>query len=692
MFSKIFKLASYFFKLADYESFRDKVEQLSKNNPYPFKNWFGPNGRTYIPFGGITPDDEEDAYVISLLKEHGWIVSDYRGGYAQKAGRIMRIGKIFQQIKKETQNAYKKELEDAKNRKADEFEIDNIIIRSEDALKFVNETEAHFINTSTRGKKSGKLSIVISQNPRDVATMSTDRSWGSCMTLGEGSHHSDVFCEVERGGLVAYLIDEEDIDIKEPYARIHIRRFDDKNGNSIALPEKSVYGNDVAGFHQAVEKWINSVQKQITPGIYERQGGKWSDTFQRTHVVAPQVNYDTPEGQNELANWLKGIGLPENAVYMEYKVEDNLYNQIDEEGEPAIRDRNASFLSKEEAEHYIQEQNWLEESQTEREFHWDNEWNEIDEESDDYKYPRFKLVEHEVDNRPELKMGAAQKLMSTKKGVLSQDIINTLKNFLFTEGKYSQLRIDFTKKYPESLSAEESGELSDREQIDFIKSLPEEKRIPYLRDWNRVINQTLQNPTDIFTEERIEQLSKPDPEKSIIAGYSPREGVGIQIEIDFSKYITDPLIELFDQLPEETIQNIIAFSKSLPSYKIENDNKSSKRINERIMHLFAIKRADSPAVQNYYKDQLFRWNQFVRGSKDNSSLIYSLGSLAENGKAFLPFLKEKLEESKTRYQTLKNQRTTGYQLESAKGEVINLLWAIDTIETGRFSTKYKFRH
>lgn len=695
MLECILKLANYFFKYSDYELFREKVEQLSKKNPYPFKDWFGPNGRTYIPFGGEVQTDDEDKWVFELLQEHGWTITDYKGGYAQKAGRTMRIGKIFPQIKKETELQYKKELEEAQKRNADEFEIDNIEQRQKKALNFIEDTYHHFISTPTRGQKSGRLSIVISQNPHDIATMSTDRSWESCMTLGTGGHHQDVYCEVERGGLVAYLIDEEDVDIKHPHARIHIRRFDDRNGNSIAVPEKSVYGNDIPGFHDKVEKWINSVQKQKAPGIYERQGGKWSDTFQQTHVVTPEVKYDTPEGQNELANWLKGIGLPDNAVYMKYKVNDNLYDETNDEefDYDRIKNRSAEFLSKEEAEKYIQEQNWLEETDTERELHWDPErWNEFDDDAGSYKIPRFSLQEVEIDNRPELKMEAASKLMKAGRGQLSQDVLNTLKEYLFTEGKYSPLRTEFINKYPELLTQEEGSALSDNEQIQFIKSLPQEQQVPYITEWNKSINRDLTTGDTIITEEAKRLLQSSDV--SIIPGRSTKDYGGTIVSNNFYKFVETPISDLFDRIPEETVQNLIAFSSKLEEAGIDNDSTASKRINENIMFLFALKNADSPAVQDYYKSQLFRWDQQVRGSKNNTHLIYALGSLNENGRYFLPFLREKLEDSKERYNQLKASKEPAkeFVINTAKQEVVNILWAIDSIETGKYSQKYVFKH
>ena len=54
-------------------------------------------------------------------------------------------------------------------------------------------------------RKADKL-IVISRHPYDVAGMSTDRGWKSCMNLVDGINRHYVLRDVKQGSLVAYLI------------------------------------------------------------------------------------------------------------------------------------------------------------------------------------------------------------------------------------------------------------------------------------------------------------------------------------------------------------------------------------------------------------------------------------------------------------------------------------------------------
>ena len=66
-------------------------------------------------------------------------------------------------------------------------------------------------------------------------------------------------------------------------ARIHIRRFDDQGGKSIAMAEQAIYGASNSLFQKVVDSWISSKQPNITGTYYELKGSDWSDTFDKTH-------------------------------------------------------------------------------------------------------------------------------------------------------------------------------------------------------------------------------------------------------------------------------------------------------------------------------------------------------------------------------------------------------------------------
>jgi len=721
MYSIILKLATVFLKTANeaYKPFREKVERLSQENPYPFSNWFDENGRAYIEFQDPeenTSDPGDDKWVIGMLEDAGWQVLDYKGGYAQKGNRKMRIGKIINQIRKEEKAKYQKLFEDAARRKADEFEIDNIRRQSYAALKFIDECADQFTNSLARaGAQSGGIMIVISQNPHDVASMSTGRSWESCMTLGTGSHHQDVYCEVSRGGLVAYLINVNDKNIERPHARIHIRRFQSPNGHNIAIPEKSVYGNDVPGFQNAVKNWLNTMQQQAPAGVYQRQGGGYSDTFGQTHGVMPEMKVDTPEGQQELVGWVTGERLPPEAKYDQWIVEDYLYAEVgwpdgseEDEEDARIRDRGATFMSREEAEKYVREQESLEEADTEREYYGgetygDDTWNEFDEDKGNYVVDRFFIRKSPIDDTYQLQLRAARKLMEAEKGTLSEKALKVLKDFAFVGRHFlSPLAADFVKKYPETLSKKEVHEMDTGDNIKYIESLPEDQKAPYLHDWLMAVNDRLRNPIDIISSDDREKLQEMNSGKvngaSLIPGTGTgwRDAVEMQIYIKFMDTIEKPL-SLFKTLPEETVQELIRFAEGLPAYGMDPDGKNMRRISNTIMFNLGLKGADSPVVQKYIKSQLHRWDDSPRGGENNKHMLYGIAKLGENGKSFIPFLKEKLTEKLKLYQELKNNKNKDYKEEASfrcvKKEIETILSTIDSVEngTGR-SEKYKFHY
>lgn len=120
-----------------------------------------------------------------------------------------------------------------------------------------------------------KFSVVISKDPYDIAGMSTDRRWVSCMTLpGDkkkpegGEYHETVGNDIVLGTLIAYLIDPNDINIEKPYARIAIKPHYNQRDNTIALfAEDNIYHdgslptNVYDLFMQTVNTFLNEVQK-----------------------------------------------------------------------------------------------------------------------------------------------------------------------------------------------------------------------------------------------------------------------------------------------------------------------------------------------------------------------------------------------------------------------------------------------
>jgi len=99
-----------------------------------------------------------------------------------------------------------------------------------------------------------KLIVVISRNPYDIAGMSTDRRWTSCMRLPDddpsiypgGAYHQHLINDIELGTLVAYLIEPTDKNIEHPYARIAIKPYQNIKDKSIVLYAENRVYNDAS--------------------------------------------------------------------------------------------------------------------------------------------------------------------------------------------------------------------------------------------------------------------------------------------------------------------------------------------------------------------------------------------------------------------------------------------------------------
>lgn len=178
--------------------------------------------RTYFPLENkVAKNIEPSASIKSFLDEAGFYITDYRAGIAMKKSkpgepkdlRKVKIGKIFQKL------------------------------GNQNALKQFNER----LGTSKKNIIQINFQLCITHDPYDIAGMSTDRNWTSCMNLDAGCYKDTPLKQVQYGGMCAYLINAEDKEIKEPYARIAIKRLVGQSNiynNFIFVSENTIYGDE----------------------------------------------------------------------------------------------------------------------------------------------------------------------------------------------------------------------------------------------------------------------------------------------------------------------------------------------------------------------------------------------------------------------------------------------------------------
>lgn len=104
--------------------------------------------------------------------------------------------------------------------------------------------------------------IVFSKHAYDVAGMSTDRGWTSCMNLYGGSNAHYISMDVVKGTLVAYLVNVTDKNINKPVARVAIKPFVNINDESDVAyqAEGRAYGSPPADFLKTVDRLIDDAQ------------------------------------------------------------------------------------------------------------------------------------------------------------------------------------------------------------------------------------------------------------------------------------------------------------------------------------------------------------------------------------------------------------------------------------------------
>ena len=113
---------------------------------------------------------------------------------------------------------------------------------------------------ATTRKQIKKLLLCITHKPYDVAGMSTDRNWRSCTHL-QGHYGKTPLLMVQYGCMCAYLIKEEDKEIKQPLARTAIKRLVASNNpnNFIFKQQQRIYGDDELANELGMLKQVDQI-------------------------------------------------------------------------------------------------------------------------------------------------------------------------------------------------------------------------------------------------------------------------------------------------------------------------------------------------------------------------------------------------------------------------------------------------
>ena len=239
---------------------------------------FGGKYRIYLPLDKYVDDSDdkqEESSVKSRLHDtlstFGYELVDYKKGIAKdKYKRDVSVGKVLNKLQSKNPeiNELRKEFE-------------------QDPVRF-----------GLKQKSMEKL-VVISRHPYDIAGQSTGRGWTSCKNLKTGSMKKHV-CPETKYDLIAYLINANDRNIKNPIGRLMIHCFKtvDKS-QTVFIAEEKIYPEELNtkplgnAFKTTINKWLLANFKQTEYKTVYLAGDMYLDTLSnvvKTYEIAIRRN------------------------------------------------------------------------------------------------------------------------------------------------------------------------------------------------------------------------------------------------------------------------------------------------------------------------------------------------------------------------------------------------------------------
>lgn len=200
--------------------------------------------------------------ILNHLKSNNYYVDDYASGLTYHEDSPTRKIKIMAALKKIGSDTNPSGVfTTAKNKPSRELTMGQLY--ETDPVRAAITKEKH---------------IVITKNKYDVAGMSTNRGWSSCMNLVDGSNRHYVKHDIQHGTLTAYVCTKDDKNISHPIGRINLKQFMHVGSNhAIYRPENSRYGTIPTKFPQIVNDWAEKHYPPKDAGIYAKQSNLYND-------------------------------------------------------------------------------------------------------------------------------------------------------------------------------------------------------------------------------------------------------------------------------------------------------------------------------------------------------------------------------------------------------------------------------
>lgn len=262
----------------------DALFRMFTDNPKAYRIYLDP-----ADVDSSVSEDSIDSRVLSALQAKGIKIDDYVGGYGiDSHGRRVKLGRA----------------------------LDSEVLRQ----RFANDP-------IRQASKKGEFACVISRHPYDIAGMSADRGWTSCMSIPTshpgtvlknnrrlrnypdtnkpipresivnhgGSNARYLKPMINAGTLIAYWIRRTDENINHPSARILLKVYKDGTG-AIMLRPSDMYGTAPKQFSATVAEWCDKVNKEFfhvkTLVTYDLASGQYSDASDPDDVDTMPKTFD----------------------------------------------------------------------------------------------------------------------------------------------------------------------------------------------------------------------------------------------------------------------------------------------------------------------------------------------------------------------------------------------------------------
>lgn len=304
----------------EYMNIWEEDPNLKKRYEYKFlefkKKYDGDKNayRIYLPLIGDAGKSDLEIEIEELLRLNNYEMVNYISGHARFIGakNPKRIGQILGQLER---NAVGDEKENIKTL----------------TKKFIEDPN----------RKQGQTSeylVCISRHPYDVAGADTDKKWHNCMTLsgpeGPGLNYRYLIHDVKEGSLVAFLINKNDKNLKDPIANCAIKPYinADDPSDFILQKDNKTYPQPYPDFEKTVIEFLKEFNGNYE-GIFCLNNKLYNDNSKSNKIV--KFKKLTAE---RIPNIAKVYGIPlKNLI-----INDDL--SIDVEGDVDMENQMLNFL------------------------------------------------------------------------------------------------------------------------------------------------------------------------------------------------------------------------------------------------------------------------------------------------------------------------------------------------------------